>query len=193
MWCMQLFGNKSEHRGKHAQPLLLKRHFGNNSGVGCQQPWGCIAEDWTPVMDTQYRHLPQPPPPSHPTPPAHFSMAAELTDMVSQRRLMLPAHWRYLSQPTYSVHWQKFTPSSKEAGSLKTYQQGWERGGVTLIPTQGNLSQMLSSQGLYWQEKREQRANLFFALVIESGTHRYQNGVHLNTWEGSWSCLLQSA
>lgn len=53
----------------------------------------------------------------------------------------------------------------------------------------GNLNQMLSSQDLYWQEKREQEANLFFALVIESGAHCYQNAIHLNASEGS--CFKQ--
>lgn len=63
---------------------------------------------------------------------------------------------------------------------------------VTLVPILGNLREMLSSQGLCWQEKREQEANLFFALVIESGMYCYRNAIYLNTSEGSRSCLLQS-
>lgn len=108
---------------KTSSLLLFKRHFGNSSGVGCQQPWGCIAEDWMPVMDTQYRHLPQSLSP-HPLP------CGSWTDRLTQTHSITKAfdatcsleacHPAHLLRPLAKVHtqWDIFL-DTKEASIWK--------------------------------------------------------------------------
>ena len=155
--------------------------FWGGDGVGCQLPWGCISEDWVPLMDTQYRHLPQ----SfslHPLPHGSSTDRLTQTQAAAQRLLVLPAHWRHVNPLTYLGHWQKFTRSQTFkhdiTDAVSENLSAMRARGVTLIPILGNLNRMLSSQRWCWQEKSEQEANLFFALVIESGTYCYQNAIH---------------
>lgn len=129
-------------------------------------------------------------------------MAAELTawqrHKVSLGPLMLPAHWRHVSQLTYLGHWHDFTPRQQFFGPTLTETDIWE-------PISGDESErspwfppweILIRRFLLvvsvWQEKKQQEADLIFALVIESGVRCYQNAIHLNTSEGSRSWPLQN-
>lgn len=188
MWCevwrgRRLLGGKKKFSQRKTH-ILCYCSKGTLGGVGCQQPWGCISEDWAPVMDTQYRHLPH-------SPLTYFPMAAELTGWHIHRvshRLFDATCSLEACQPAQPI--QDTGKHSHHAGiyaRLKKVSENLSavmRARVTLVSILGNLSQTLSSHGLYWQEKRDQKANLFFSLVIESGTHCYQNAIHFKHFRG---------
>lgn len=153
---------KSWPRGKYDLQCCSKGILG---GVGCQQPWGCISEDWTAVMDTQYRLLPPSPSP-HPLPHGSWTdrltqthSIAEAFDATCSLEACQPA---YLLRPLAKVHTQ---PSllATEAGIWELISSD-ESEGSPWLPSWEIVVGCFFLLGLYWQEKREQEANLFFCF-----------------------------
>ena len=163
--------------------IAVQKGIFGGDGVGCQLPWGCISEDWVPLMDTQYRHLPR----SfclHPLPHGSSTDRLTQTQAAAQRLLVLPAHWRHVNPLTYLGHWQKFIRrhfkhNITDAGIREPVSDESEWGGGSpWFPSWEILIRCFLLSVCVGRRKVSSGANLFFALVIESGKYCYQNAIH---------------
>lgn len=201
MWCDMRFWKvggylKKSTQRKIVSPLLFKRHFWEQpqcwlSAALRLHSWGLNSSDEYIIQTSASVCFPTT------TSPWQLSWQTDigthycrgfwcylLTEGMSASLYLLRALALVFTQPGVLAWHQR--PGIWKPISSDMREQ------VTLVPILGNLSDMLSSSDLCWQEKREQEANLFFALVIESGMYCYRNAIYLNTSEGSRSCLLQS-